>query len=68
MEEVDAFIVKLPMFKRDPEQHFHISSTYKENGGIGDIEISVQHESQSSNMPVGGRALLPGENVGHGPG
>jgi hypothetical protein len=66
-EEIDGLIAKLNELKREPDQHFHLSSTYKESGGVGDIEVSVQSDAEPSNMESGGRALLPGEDVEIGP-
>jgi hypothetical protein len=39
--EVDALIAHLQRLKADPDQHFHIASEYKGNGGIGDIEVFI---------------------------
>lgn len=66
-EEIDELIANLNMLKMDPDQHFHLSSTYKEVGGVGNIEIFVQSDAEQSNMESGGRALLPGEDVEIGP-
>lgn len=61
-EEIDAFIERLRMLKAEPDQHFHLSSTYKGSGGLGDITIYVQDRSEPSNMePIGGKALAPGD-------
>jgi hypothetical protein len=61
--EIDVLIERLTMLKNDPDQHFHISSDYKAPGSIGDIEIYVKQPDQPENMWIGGRALLPGEEI-----
>lgn len=37
--EIERLIQSLNMLRQAPGQHFHISSDYKGNGGVGDIEI-----------------------------
>jgi hypothetical protein len=61
--EIDILIERLNMLKNDPDQHFHISSDYKTAGGIGDIEVYVKQPDQVENMWLGGKALLPGEEI-----
>ena len=41
-EEIDGLIERLEMLKTEPDQHFHLSSTYQGEGGLGDITIYVQ--------------------------
>jgi hypothetical protein len=62
-EEIDRVIELLQMLKEEPDQHFHLSSDYKGNGGLGDIEIFVQPVDQPSNMESLGKALAPGEEI-----
>ena len=62
-EEIDRVIALLQMLKEEPDQHFHLSSDYKGNGGLGDIEVFVQPADQISNMESPGKALAPGEHV-----
>jgi hypothetical protein len=62
-EEIDRVIALLQMLKEEPDQHFHLSSDYKESGGLGDIEIFVQPEEQTSNMESLGKALAPGREI-----
>lgn len=62
-EEIDTFIELLQMIKRDPAQHFHISSEYEGKGGIGDIEIYIKEQKQKSNMSLLGKALGPGDEI-----
>jgi hypothetical protein len=54
-EEIETLIELLQMLKADPEQHFHISSDYKESGGIGGIEIYVKTPEQQNNMTLSSR-------------
>lgn len=61
--EIDRLIGLLEMLKNDPDQHFHISSEYKGDGGLGDIEVYVQEESEESNMITMGKALAPGTEI-----
>ena len=62
-EEIDRVIALLQMLKEEPEQHFHLSSDYKESGGLGDLEISVQSPYQPSNMMSFGKALAPRSTI-----
>ena len=63
LNEIDELIELLQMIKADDEQHFHISSDYKEKGGIGDIVISQRYEGQKDNIFISGKALASGEEV-----
>ena len=62
-EEIDKLIELLKMLKADHEQHFHISSDYKESGGIGEITISVKNTLQTHNIFLSGLALEPGDEI-----
>jgi len=62
-DEIDPLIALLTMLKNDPDQHFHISSDYKESEGVGDIEIYVQSTDEESNMILLGRAIAPGSEI-----
>ena len=61
-DEIDLLIDLFQIIKRDPEQHFHISSEYGGKGGVGDIEIYIKEEKQQNNMTLLGKALGPGVN------
>ena len=63
LNEIDSLIALLQMIKNDPEQHFHISSEYKGEGGIGDIEVYVKEEKAENNLNLFGKALAPGEEI-----
>lgn len=56
--EIDLLINQLTRLKKDPDQHFHITSNYEEEGGIGDIEFYIQDE-EKSNMAITGTAISP---------
>ncbi|PPT35785.1 hypothetical protein XarbCFBP8132_19760 [Xanthomonas arboricola] len=45
--------------QQDPEQHFHISSDYSAESGLGDIEISIATDSEQHNMSLSRLALAP---------
>jgi hypothetical protein len=62
-DEIDRVIALLQMLKDEPDQHFHLSSDYKESSGLGDIEVFVQPANQISNMESLGRAIAPGEHI-----
>jgi len=62
-EEIDHVISLLEMLKKDPDQHFHLSSDYKAAGGLGDLLVYVQAPKEVSNMESLGRALAPGEHI-----
>jgi hypothetical protein len=53
----------LQELKDDPQQHFHLSSDYAGEGGLGDIEVFVQDSATPGNMRIGGVALAPGSEV-----
>ena len=58
--EIDVIIERLKMLKEEPDQHFHVSSDYKAQGGLGDITIYVQAPDEHNNMETLGKALAPG--------
>ena len=62
-EEIDGLIAMLLKLKSSPDQHFHLSSKYEEEEGVGDVEIYVQGE-EPSNMAQLGFAIAPGNSVG----
>lgn len=63
-EEIDVLIARLQMLKAEPDQHFHLSSTYQGTGGLGDITVYVQGPSEASNMQsIGSRAFAPGDSI-----
>ena len=63
-EEIDVLIDRLEMLKKDHDQHFHLSSDYKGNGGIGDITIYVQSPNRVSNMErISSGAIAPGQRI-----
>jgi hypothetical protein len=61
--EIDSLIGLLNMLKSEPDQHFHLSSDYKGDGGVGDITICVQPPDEPNNMLASGKALAPGTVV-----
>jgi hypothetical protein len=62
-EEIDPLIDLLKMLKKEPDQHFHLSSDYKGTGGLGDITIYVQSPDEVDNMETLGKARAPGEEI-----
>ncbi len=62
-EEIDQVISRLQMLKKEPDQHFHISSDGKGPGGVGDIEIFVQAADEPSNMMTMSKAIAPGGTI-----
>ena len=61
--EIDRLIALLQKIKADPDQHFHLSSDYRGEGGLGDLEIHIQPEDVMSNLAGSGLALAPGEEI-----
>jgi hypothetical protein len=59
-DEIDSLIGLLGMLKREPDQHFHLSSDCKGAGGVGDIAVYVQAPDEPNNMVSMGKALAPG--------
>ena len=57
-DEIDTLVARLLALKEKPDQHFHVSSTYEGETGIGDIEIYLQDE-EVSNMSLLGFAIAP---------
>ena len=58
-EEIDRLIELLQMLKKEPDQHFHISSDYKGSTGIGDIMFYLQPANEANNMLISGKAIAP---------
>jgi len=63
LDDIDRLIALLNILKADTEQHFHASSSFIGEGGIGQMTFDVQQKIQSSNLTLGGRALAPGEST-----
>lgn len=64
LPEIDVLIQRLQMLKAEPDQHFHLSSTYQGSGGLGDILIYVQDDSEPNNMEaIGSKALRSGATI-----
>lgn len=62
-DEIDELIRLLRMIQEDPDQHFHITSDYKADGGLGDITLYLKEPGEEDNLILGGRALAPGEEI-----
>ena len=60
--EIQRLIELLQYLQRDADQHFHISSNYSGQPGLGDIEIAVAAQSDSDNMWLSGLAIEPDAN------
>ncbi|MCI5227695.1 MAG: hypothetical protein D3918_13810 [Candidatus Electrothrix sp. AX2] len=56
--EIDVLIKQLKQLKQNKQQHFHISSDYEGDGGLGDVEFSIQ-EDVPDNMSISGFAISP---------
>lgn len=61
--ELARLIALLQKIQADPDQHFHLTSTHKDIGGLGDIEISMADDHAADNMVISGLALGPGDNL-----
>lgn len=61
--EIDRLITLLQELKADPEQHFHISSDYKDSGGLGDIEVFIKSDIEPNNLFLSSIALEPGDEI-----
>ena len=48
--DIDDLIEALKWLKTNTDQHFHLSSDYEGEQGVGEIEIYVQNESAKDNM------------------
>ena len=62
-DEIDELIRLLRMIQEDPDQHFHITSDYKADGGLGDITLYLKEPGEEDNLSLGGKALAPGEEI-----
>lgn len=62
-DDIDELISLLQMIKDNPDQHFHISSEYAGDGGVGDIEFYVQSDGKADNMIFFGKPLEPGTEI-----
>ncbi len=47
-KEIDILIEQLKKLKREKNQHFHLSSTFEGESGVGDIEFSMQEDGQDN--------------------
>jgi hypothetical protein len=62
-DEIDRLIELLQMLRKEPDQHFHLSSDYKDSGGLGDITLYVQSRDEPSNMITFGKAIAPNRGL-----
>ena len=58
-DEIEKLISLLNKLKDDNEQHFHLSSNWEGEPGIGDIEIYVKDNKQKDNMSFPSLAIEP---------
>ena len=56
--EIDILIEQLKKMKQEKTQHFHLSSEFEGDGGIGDIEFYLQKEGKD-NMQISGFEIPP---------
>jgi hypothetical protein len=63
LTEIDRLITLLTNLRKEPEQHFHISSDYVGSQGLGDIEVYVTEPSSIDNMHLGSKALAAGDSI-----
>lgn len=61
--ELGQLIQLLQDLQNDPEQHFHLSSLYQGESGLGDIEVYVLPECEPDNMRLSSVALPPNSEV-----
>ncbi|WP_306599793.1 hypothetical protein [Geothrix sp. 21YS21S-2] len=62
-QEIQELISQLQELLGDHDQHFHISSDYKEASGLGDIQISVKETSEVDNLFLSSLAIPPGSTL-----
>jgi hypothetical protein len=68
LEDIDHLIELLEMLKKEPDQHFHLSSDGKgTNGGLGDLTLYVQSPDEPNNMIAFGKAIAPSRGVDDAP-
>jgi DNA topoisomerase VI subunit A len=58
-EEIDRLIELLEVLKEHEGQHFHVTSSYEGDEGVGDIEFSIQGQDTVDNMMLTGLAITP---------
>ena len=52
LEEIDSIISLLKQIKKDPMQHFHISSTFEGHRGISDIGFYLAGDDLEDNCQL----------------
>lgn len=62
-DELDQLVHLLSLLKANPDQHFHLTSDYEGEGGVGDITICVQQPEDKSNMAISGFAVAAGQTL-----
>ena len=58
-DEIDCLIELLKVLKTDDSQHFHLSSSYEGENGIGDIEFYIQDVNEEDNIMLTSLAISP---------
>ncbi|MDI9238269.1 hypothetical protein QLQ15_05005 [Lysobacter sp. LF1] len=63
VRDIDLLIASLQVIKADPDQHFHATSDFIGEGGIGQITFQIQQPSEANNLSLGSRAVGPSESI-----
>jgi len=63
VQDVDLLIASLQMIKADPDQHFHATSEFVGEGGVGQITFQIQQASEKDNLSFSGLAIGPGGSI-----
>ena len=56
--EKDVLIERLKQLKNNENQHFHLTSDFTDDGGVGDIGFNISDEGKD-NMTISGFAIPP---------
>ena len=56
--EIDIMIERLKSLKKEKDRHFHLSSSFEEEGGVADIEFFFQRDG-NDNMWISGFEISP---------
>ena len=52
-KDIEAIVEKLKaLLNKEPSQHFHLSSDYKTEGGVSNIEIYLDDENSPDNLSL----------------
>jgi len=62
-DEIDLLISRLAMLKREPDQHFHVSSNFDGSCRVGDLSFYIKQPDDPDDILIFGKAVFPDDPI-----